>query len=61
MRKKMNIPGINLDCLSYGEMHQVFSGWLSDKNSRSHSLALVNVNCSVSAEFDKRGPTHGHT
>jgi N-acetylglucosaminyldiphosphoundecaprenol N-acetyl-beta-D-mannosaminyltransferase len=54
MTRKMNILGINLDCISYVEMHQVFSGWLSDKNSRSHSLALVNVNCCVSTLFDKR-------
>ena len=54
MVTKMNILGINLDCLSYEEMHQVFRGWLTDKNSRSHSLALVNVNCCISALFDKR-------
>lgn len=54
MIAKMNILGISLDCLSYREMHQIFKGWLSDKNSRSHSLALVNVNCCVSALFDHR-------
>jgi N-acetylglucosaminyldiphosphoundecaprenol N-acetyl-beta-D-mannosaminyltransferase len=54
MRKKMNILGINLDCLSYQEMHEIFNDWLRDKSSRSHSLALVNVNCCVSALFDKR-------
>lgn len=54
MPKKMNILGINMDCLSYAEMHRTFRTWLSDKNSRSHSLALVNVNCCVSAVFDKR-------
>jgi N-acetylglucosaminyldiphosphoundecaprenol N-acetyl-beta-D-mannosaminyltransferase len=54
MIKKMNILGISLDCLSYGEMHEIFRNWLSDKDSRSHSLALVNVNCCVSALFDKR-------
>lgn len=51
---KMNILGISMDCLSYGDMHRIFKGWLSDKDSRSHSLALVNVNCCVSALFDKR-------
>jgi len=54
MLKKMNILGINMDCLSYEEMHKTFNDWLSDKNSRSHSLALVNVNCCVSALFDRR-------
>jgi N-acetylglucosaminyldiphosphoundecaprenol N-acetyl-beta-D-mannosaminyltransferase len=54
MRSKMNILGINMDCLSYADMHQIFNVWLSDKESRSHSLALINVNCCVSALFDKR-------
>ena len=51
---KMNILGINLDCLSYTDMYPIFDLWLSDKNDRSHSLALVNVNGCVSALFDKR-------
>jgi N-acetylglucosaminyldiphosphoundecaprenol N-acetyl-beta-D-mannosaminyltransferase len=54
MRNKMNILGINMDCLSYEDMHQIFNVWLSDKKSRSHSLALINVNCCVSALFDTR-------
>ena len=54
MRSKMNILGINMDCLSYADMHRIFNVWLSDKESRSHSLALINVNCCVSALFDKR-------
>src|SRR5579862_2527415 len=53
MQKKMNILGINMDCLSYSDMHSIFKDWLRDKNSRSHSLALVNVNCCVSALFDQ--------
>lgn len=52
MNKKMNILGINMDCLSYPEMHGTFQKWLANKESRSHSLALVNVNCCVSALFD---------
>ena len=54
MAKKMNILGLNMECLSYGEMHQIFNKWLSDKESRSHSLAAVNVNCCVSTVFDQR-------
>ena len=54
MRTKMNIMGINMDCLSYQDMHRIFKVWLSDKQGRSHSLALINVNCCVSAFFDKR-------
>jgi N-acetylglucosaminyldiphosphoundecaprenol N-acetyl-beta-D-mannosaminyltransferase len=53
-RSKMNILGINMDCLSYADMHRIFKVWLSNKESRSHSLALINVNCCVSALFDKR-------
>jgi N-acetylglucosaminyldiphosphoundecaprenol N-acetyl-beta-D-mannosaminyltransferase len=52
MHKKMNILGISMDCLSYADMHRTFKKWLSDKESRSHSLALINVNCCVSALFD---------
>jgi N-acetylglucosaminyldiphosphoundecaprenol N-acetyl-beta-D-mannosaminyltransferase len=54
MESKMNILGINMDCLSYGDMHRIFKVWLSDKESRSHSMALINVDCCVSALFDKR-------
>ena len=54
MRTKMNILGINMDCLSYRDMHRIFNVWLSNKEGRSHSLALINVNCCVSALFDKR-------
>jgi N-acetylglucosaminyldiphosphoundecaprenol N-acetyl-beta-D-mannosaminyltransferase len=53
MQSKMNILGIKMDCISYGDMHRIFQVWLSDKESRSHSLALINVNCCVSALFDK--------
>jgi N-acetylglucosaminyldiphosphoundecaprenol N-acetyl-beta-D-mannosaminyltransferase len=54
MQNKMNILGISMDCLSYADMHRIFQNWLSDKRSRSHSLALINVNCCVSALFDAR-------
>lgn len=50
---KMNILGINMDCLSYGDMYPIFDRWLADKSSPSHTLALVNVNCCVSALFNK--------
>lgn len=50
---KMNILGIQMDCLSYEDMYSLFDRWLSDKETRSHSLALVNVNCCVSALFDE--------
>lgn len=49
---KMDMLGIKMDCLSYEEMYPIFDEWLSDKSSRSHSLALINVNCCVSALFE---------
>jgi N-acetylglucosaminyldiphosphoundecaprenol N-acetyl-beta-D-mannosaminyltransferase len=42
-----------MDCISYKEMVAIFDGWLADKDAPSRSLALVNVNCCVSALFDK--------
>ena len=53
MNKKMNILGIKMDCLSYEDMYPLFDHWLSDKTQWSRSLALVNVNCCVSALSDK--------
>ena len=52
--KKMNMLGIEMDCISYSEMFNLFDQWLTDKSSRSHTLSLINVNCCVSALFDKR-------
>jgi N-acetylglucosaminyldiphosphoundecaprenol N-acetyl-beta-D-mannosaminyltransferase len=49
---KMNILGINMDCISYHEMEAVFDRWLDDKEGQAHSLSLVNVNCCVSALFN---------
>jgi N-acetylglucosaminyldiphosphoundecaprenol N-acetyl-beta-D-mannosaminyltransferase len=52
-RVKMNILGINMDCLKYKELYSIFDKWLSDKESRSHSFALVNVHACVSSLKDK--------
>jgi N-acetylglucosaminyldiphosphoundecaprenol N-acetyl-beta-D-mannosaminyltransferase len=52
--KKMNILGINMDCLSYEEMYPIYDNWLSDKTSRSHRLAVINVHICVSALFNKK-------
>lgn len=52
--KKMNILGINIDCLSFEEMYPIFDQWLADKNSRSHSIALINVYDNVLALLDKK-------
>lgn len=51
--KKMNILGINMDCLSYQEMYQIFDNWLSNKTSRSHRLAVINVHICVSSLLNK--------
>ena len=50
---KMNMLGISMHCVSYQEMDAVFDRWLTDKEAQARSLALVNVNCCVSALFDK--------
>lgn len=47
--KKMNILGINMDCLSYDDMYPIYDDWLSDKTSRSHCLAVINVHICVSS------------
>jgi len=48
----MRILGLDLDCLSYDEMHSAFDRWLADKGRPALSVALVNVNCCVSAVLD---------
>jgi len=49
----MSILGINMRCLSYEEMIPLFDSWLSEKESRSHSLAVINVHICVSALKNK--------
>ncbi len=51
---KMNILGINIDCLSFEDMYPIFDQWLADKSSRSHSIALINVYDNVLAMMDKK-------
>ena len=50
--KKMNMLGINMDCISYEDMYALIDDWLSDKSTSSHTISLVNVNCCVSALKD---------
>ncbi len=52
MKDSMNMLGIVMDCMSYNDMHKVFDEWLSSDCKRAHVLALVNVNCCVSALFN---------
>lgn len=51
--KTMNILGLRMNCLSYEEMFRVFDTWLSDKCSRGHSLAVINVHICVSSLFNR--------
>jgi N-acetylglucosaminyldiphosphoundecaprenol N-acetyl-beta-D-mannosaminyltransferase len=52
--KKMNMLGIDMDCVSYEEMDAAFDRWLANKEAKARSIALVNVNCCVSALFNKK-------
>jgi len=52
--KVMNILGINMQCLSYEDMYPIYDNWLLDKETRSHSLAVINVHICVSALLNKR-------
>jgi len=49
----MRVLGLDLHCLTYDEMHGIFDQWLSDKGRPALTVALVNVNCSVSALLDR--------
>jgi len=48
----LRMLGLHLDCLSYEEMHQAFDWWISNKHRPGLTVALVNVNCCVSALKD---------
>jgi N-acetylglucosaminyldiphosphoundecaprenol N-acetyl-beta-D-mannosaminyltransferase len=50
----VRVLGLRLHCLSYGEMHEAFDWWISDRTRPSLAVALVNVNCSVSAIKDPK-------
>lgn len=43
-----------MNCLSYAEMYPIYDSWLSDKTTRSHRLAVINVHICVSSLLDKR-------
>jgi len=50
----MNILGIEMETLSYVDMFPIYDFWLSNKNGRSHSLAVINVHICVSALLKKK-------
>ena len=43
-----------MKCISFEEMYPIYDHWLADKESRAHSLAVINVQICVSALLDKR-------
>lgn len=47
--RKMNMLGIQMDCISYDDMYMFVDNWLNDKNTHSHTMSLINVNCCVSS------------
>lgn len=49
-----NFIGIGVRALTYGEFFKCIDGWLSNKNSRSHHVALINAFCAVSTLSDHR-------
>lgn len=49
----MNILGIHIKPLSYEEMFLIYDNWLADKESQSHTLAVINVHICVSALMKK--------
>ena len=51
--KKMNILGVYIDCLSFEDVFPIFDRWLVDKNTRSHSVALINIYDNVLALLNK--------
>ncbi|HUP03470.1 MAG TPA: hypothetical protein VMU19_05750, partial [Bryobacteraceae bacterium] len=46
--------GLDLPCLSYGDMFRLFDAWLRQPAGRGRSVALINVNCCVSGLLDRR-------
>jgi N-acetylglucosaminyldiphosphoundecaprenol N-acetyl-beta-D-mannosaminyltransferase len=51
--KKINILGLNIDAITYSAMIETCDTWLKEKNSKSHHIACVNVNCCVEALLKK--------
>ena len=48
----LRLLGINIDCISYQDMMDRFDSWIQSGSARAFSVALVNVNCCVSALID---------
>jgi len=48
----LQILGLSMDCISYREMMDRFDHWIAGNHARAFSVALVNVNCCVSALLD---------
>jgi N-acetylglucosaminyldiphosphoundecaprenol N-acetyl-beta-D-mannosaminyltransferase len=51
---KLRILGINIDCISYREMMDRFDSWIQSDAGSAFTVALINVNCCVSALLDPK-------
>jgi len=49
----LRLLGLRLHCLTYDEMHRAFDWWISDRTRPALTVALINVNCCVSALWDR--------
>jgi len=50
----LRILGLDIDCISYDAMMDRFDHWIQSGARRAFSVALVNVNCCVSALLDQK-------
>src|SRR5690242_932265 len=51
---RLRVLGINIDCISYQKMMERFDSWIQSGAGTAFSVALINVNCCVSALLDPR-------
>ncbi len=52
--KKYNFLGTEIECLTYGDLFESISEWISDKKSRSHHVAIINAYCATMAFINPR-------
>jgi N-acetylglucosaminyldiphosphoundecaprenol N-acetyl-beta-D-mannosaminyltransferase len=51
--KTIRFLGLDLHCISYGDMFDTFDEWIKTPDGRGHSVALINVNCCVSGLLNR--------
>jgi len=47
--KKYNFLGTEIECITYGDLFEAINKWISDKDSRSHHVAIINAYCATMA------------